>query len=405
MIDWSRATRKELEGPNPAPALAALVSEEANIRAAYQAAVDIEDASALVDIVGALGPFGLGGSGIVPEADEWIETALAVKNVEPRQRLDVLLLAAWHLDVGEERQVETATEALRLAEELGDAAAQVFALGCLHWGDATEVDARLERALSLADEADRPVYVAWAAQVHLNLLLRRHETRRVADLLDQVFADGSQQYGFLEGNLLYQQARHSLSLGDLTTAEEQYEAAMTAALRTASPFALGYALTGQSDLARVRGDLDQARRACEQALEIDLRIVRREEFMDRIRLAQICARQGDLPAAREHVRALQASYKRTNNPQVGAALTHAQGVVAEAEGHHVEAVTELVSAAEQCAALPIPLWFAQAVDDLASCTAIDDDARRQLRQAVAALRAGTMNLDDVLPILHAAVQV
>ena len=85
--------------------------------------------SSRVDIVGALGPFGLGTSGIVPEAEDWIEKALAVPDVEARQRLDVLLLAAWYLDLGKERLVETATETLRLAENCGDAAAQVFALG------------------------------------------------------------------------------------------------------------------------------------------------------------------------------------------------------------------------------------------------------------------------------------
>ena len=181
VVDWSRATRKELEGPNPAPALATLALEEANLRAAYQACLDVDDTSALVDLVGALGPFGLGTSGIVPEADEWIEKALAVRDVEPRQRLDLLLVAAWHLDLGKERQVETATEALRLAEDSGDAAAEVFALGCLCVpGDQIEVDAHLQRALSLADEADRPVYVAWPAQVYLNILLRRHDIRGAA---------------------------------------------------------------------------------------------------------------------------------------------------------------------------------------------------------------------------------
>ena len=221
-----------------------------------------------------------------------------MRDVEPRQRLDLLLVAAWHLDLGKERQVETATEALRLAEDSGDAAAEVFALGCLCVpGDQIEVDAHLQRALSLADEADRPVYVAWPAQVYLNILLRRHDIRGAADLLDRILADGSQQYGFLEGNLLYQQARRSLSIGDLTAAEEQYADAMTAALRTASPFALGYAHTGQGDLALARGDVNQARRAGEQALEIGLRVSPREAFMDRIRLARICARQGDLPAA------------------------------------------------------------------------------------------------------------
>jgi hypothetical protein len=121
--------------------------------------------------------------------------------------LDVLLLAAWHLDLGKERLVQTATEAVRLAEACGDAAAQVFALGCLcSLGEQIEVDAHLQRALSLAEQADRPVYVAWPAQVYLNILLRRHDTTGAAELLDRILADGSQQYGFLEGTLLSQRA-------------------------------------------------------------------------------------------------------------------------------------------------------------------------------------------------------
>ena len=80
-------------------------------------------------------------------------------------------------------------------------------------------------------------------------------------------------------------------------------------------------------------------------------------------------------------------------------------MIAEAEGRHLEAVTKLVAAAEQCAAVAIPSWVAEVVDDLASCTAVDDDARQQLREAVAALRAGTMNLSDVLPIVHEVCRV
>jgi hypothetical protein len=77
-----------------------------------------------------------------------------------------------------------------------------------------------------------------------------------------------------------------------------------------------------------------------------------------------------------------------------------QGAIAEAEGRHLDAVTNLVSAAEQCAAVAIPTWVAEVVDDLTSCAAVDDDARQQLREAAAALRAGTMNLSDVLPIVR-----
>jgi hypothetical protein len=77
-------------------------------------------------------------------------------------------------------------------------------------------------------------------------------------------------------------------------------------------------------------------------------------------------------------------------------------MIAEAEGRHLQAVTKLVSAADEFAALPIPSWVAAAVDDLAAFTGVDDDAREELREAAAALRAATMNLSDVLPIVHAA---
>jgi predicted ATPase/class 3 adenylate cyclase/DNA-binding SARP family transcriptional activator len=406
MIDWCRATRKELEGANPAPALASLVQEEANIRAAYQTSLDLDDASSRVDIVGALGPFGLGTSGIVPEAEDWIEKALAVPDVEARQRLDVLLLAAWYLDLGKERLVETATETLRLAENCGDAAAQVFALGCLcSLGDVIEVDPHLQRALILADEADRPVYVAWPAQVYLNILLRRHDLRGAADLLDRILADGSQQYGFLEGNLLYQRARHTLAIGDWATAEEQYADAMTAGLRTASPFAISYAQFGQGDLARARGDLDGARRAHEAAFETALRASPREVFMDRMALIWIYVRQGDLPAAREHTRHLEASYKKSNNGQVAGTIKHAQGLIAEAEGRHDEAVTNLVASAEQFAAVHISSWVARVIDDLADCTSVDADSRHHLQETAAALRAGTLNLSDVMPIVNEVCRV
>ena len=319
--------------------------------------------------------------------------------------MDVLLLAAWYLDLGKERQVETATEALRLAEDCGDAAAQVFALGCLcSLGDLIEVDAHLQRALSLADEADRPVYVAWPAQVYLNILLRRHDTRARLTCWTASSPTDPSSTGSSKETCSSTQARRSLSIGDLSAAEEQYADAMTAALRTASPFALGYAHTGQGDLALARGDLDQARRAYEQALEIGLRAAPGKRSWTGSVLARICARQGDLPAAREHARRMEALFKKSNNSQVAASLTHAEGVIAEAEGRHLDAVTNLVSAAEQCAAVAIPSWVAEVVDDLTSCAAVDDDARQQLREAVAALRAGTMNLSDVLPIVHATTR-
>ena len=70
ILDWASSTRQQLEGPDPAPAMADLAIEEANIRAAYAACRDSGDDRSLVRLVGAFGPFGLGSSGVVAEVDE-----------------------------------------------------------------------------------------------------------------------------------------------------------------------------------------------------------------------------------------------------------------------------------------------------------------------------------------------
>ena len=153
------------------------------------------------------------------------------------------------------------------------------------------------------------------------------------------------------------------------------------------------------------GDLDGARRAHEAAFETALRASPREVFIDRMALVGIYVRQGDLPAAREHTRHLEASYKKSNNSQVAGSIKHAQGLIAEAEGRHVEAVTKLVDSAEQFAALRIPSWVARVIDDLAECTSVDADSRHQLHETAAALRAGTLDLSDVMPTVNEVCRV
>jgi hypothetical protein len=98
------------------------------------------------------------------------------------------------------------------------------------------------------------------------------------------------------------------------------------------------------------------------------------------------------------IRGMEATFKRTNNRLCGGAIAHVRGVILDAEGRHVEAVNELVSAAEQYGALAVGTWLAEAVDDLAALTAIDDESRAQLRQAVAALPAEDMSVSEVLSI-------
>jgi hypothetical protein len=109
-------------------------------------------------------------------------------------------------------------------------------------------------------------------------------------------------------------------------------------------------------------------------------------------------------ATAARVTAVPATSRLSTGSTGRASLAHPQGLIAEAEGRHVEAVAKMMSAAEQCAVVAIPSWVAAVVDDLTGFTAVDDDARPRLREATDALRAGTMNVADVLSIVHATIR-
>ena len=155
MLDWAAPARQRLEGPDPAPAVADLVREEANIRATYAACSDSGDTRSLVRLVGAFGPFGLGSSGVVAEVDEWIERALAVEDTPPDDLLPLLLLAIWRLD----RPTDALAEQARgLASRAGDVAAQMFAIaqaGEKRLEEAAGVEL-LQEAIALAPKPSIP---------------------------------------------------------------------------------------------------------------------------------------------------------------------------------------------------------------------------------------------------------
>ena len=118
-------------------------------------------------LVGAFGPFGLGSSGVVAEVDDWIERALAVEDTPPGDRLQVLLLATWRLDRSKDALASMAEQALHLADDAGDVAAQMFALGRI--GEKLMEEERgftvLEQAVALAPQADHPLYLAGAERI------------------------------------------------------------------------------------------------------------------------------------------------------------------------------------------------------------------------------------------------
>ena len=303
MIDWSRATRKELEGPNPAPALAELGSAEANIRAAYQTCSRCRRPQ--------LARRHRRGSRTVWTRD--------VRHRSGSRRMD---------REGSRREgcLATATVGRATARPVVPQRCRGKAGRNGNRGDSTRRRLRRRRrpgvrtgllvlrpasrrrcTSATGDESRRGCRSTGLcglghAQVYLNSAAPPPSTpTRAADLLDRILADGSQQYGFLEGNLLYQRARHSLVDRRPDDRRRTVRGSHDRSPPDGIALAVSYALFGLAELARTRGDLDQARRAYEQALEIDRRTSRREEFMT--------------GRTRQDLRLARRSAERTGTPQ------------------------------------------------------------------------------------------
>jgi predicted ATPase len=397
MLDWASSTRQRLEGPDPAPAYADLAREEANIRAAYAACRDGGDDGSLVRLVGAFGPFGLGSSGVVAEVDEWIDYALAVENAPPPDRLALLLLAIYRLDRSTDDLVALAKEALRLAEDTKDIAAQMFALGQL--GDLFMEEERgppfFEQAIALGSRANRPVYLASVLNGLSNVLLRRRAIDAARRLLESFFAGSTEKCGVFEANLLYQAGRGALISGDLDGAEAWFAAAEVAARRTASLAGLSYAIFGKGRLASARGNLIEARRWHEEDLAICMLVSRREVLHCHYHLAVLCATLKDVDALAEHAAALEAACDGSRYPRAHADL--AAGLLALAHGRVGDAETRLRAAIDTLASIPIVESVTDAVRALASCaTARGDQARASvLSELATGLRDGSRSVDSV----------
>ena len=94
----------------------------------------------------------------------------------------MLLLAIWRLDRRTDDLVPMAEEALHLAQDAQDVAAQMFALGQL--GDLFMEEERgalfFEQAVALGTRANRPVYLASVLNGLSNVLLRRVRSMTLA---------------------------------------------------------------------------------------------------------------------------------------------------------------------------------------------------------------------------------
>jgi tetratricopeptide (TPR) repeat protein len=279
----------------------------------------------------------------------------------------------------------------------------MFALGQL--GDqlldverGTPLLEQLEHAVALAPRANQPVYLASVLSNLANLLLRRGAVDDARRLLEGFFAGGTAQFGLLEANLIYQAARAALVAGDLDRAEAGFAAAEDAALRRASPIGLTFVTFGKGRLAFARGNLVEARRWHERALEMSMLAAPRSVSLCHYFLAVLCAAQGDTEALAAHAAAVEDAAQRTAGPHQREpayfAYAHvASGLVALAEGRVIDAEPLFLAAVKTLAPIPI----ADAVDGLAACaTARGDEARAAVLAALAAgLRDGSRPVESI----------
>ena len=152
-----------VRGPDAVVWLEVLERDHANLRAALAWLVERGDGVRLAHLAGALWPFWKEHAHYA-EGRRWLELALDLgRDAPPADRLRVLTgvgTLSWYLaDEAYSRQAHE--QALALAQEIGDRAAEAFQLGSLavhasELGDYEQANARFEASLAVAREVGDP---------------------------------------------------------------------------------------------------------------------------------------------------------------------------------------------------------------------------------------------------------
>ncbi|MFY1692739.1 BTAD domain-containing putative transcriptional regulator [Plantactinospora sp. WMMB782] len=147
------------------------------------------------------------------------------------------------------------------------------ALGGLGLGMVWMFEGRYEAADAKLGEAladFRALGERWGTILVLTLLTelayRRHDHRHT-ELVDEALRLADELGSTLDmAELIRTRGDGRLGVGDLVGAEEDYQRVLELALPAGAPELLAAAHLGLGEIARIQGDLDRARRLCEQAL-------------------------------------------------------------------------------------------------------------------------------------------
>ncbi len=407
MIAWGQRMRVISDGPDPAQAFESVHAETANLRAAGDYYVSTTDHSQLAKLIGALGPLLWRESGEVEALNSWIDVVLARDDVEPVDRLAVLLVAAFRSGRPTAAERAWAEEALHVANKLTDEASAAFAeflTGDLIVGElGTDAEPLLRSALARLEATGQWRGAGHALNSYANLLLRMHRLDEAEELLGPRLRSHN-SYGASEGFLRYQHARLLLIAGDLNGADVGFDAVMREAVRCGARLQLTYALAGKAFVAEVRGDVSGAREYMERCLVIvqqlgDLR----EQLGDRQRLVELNVKLGDLDTAREHASIIAELAQLNPEPREIGFCVYTRGLIAGAEGDTATARKYLLDALDVLAPTHLIANVASVIEAL--LLTLPDSTADQLRGLPADLRKRVVSPMEAVALIEGARQL
>jgi len=403
MIELGRRLARISETSDPTEAFSSIQIEAANLRAAF-AFYDATNAyTKLAELVSAPGPLLWREACPIKEIGSWLDLVLSNADLEPADRLAVLVIAAFRPNSSLFVARDRAEEALALATRLSDESAigfVEFIIGDLLITEAgSRTEATLQSAIARLEAIESWRRAGYAVNSYASVLLRERRLDEVEQLLSPRLRS-LYRYGASAALMQYQHARLQLITGELERALAGFDLAMRLAERFELPLALAFAWFGRGWVAERQHDFVTARDCLERSLIIGLQYGDwRDTLSDRSKLAVVCTKLGDLDAAREHALILSEVARQT--PEAGeiASCAHANGVIALAEGDIKAARALMFEALDAFAQTKMAYNMADMLNDL--LPTLSEQAVQQFNRLSIDVREGRVSPAEVPALLHA----
>lgn len=253
-------------GPDAAIWLEMLERDHAGLRAALSWLVECSEGELLARLAGMLWTFWKEHAHY-SEGRRWLDAALELGQTAPaKDRLRVMTgsgAMAWYQgDVAYSRQMHE--QALVLAREIGDRAAEAFVLGALgvhasELGDDLQAIARFEESVAVAREVRDPAPVVLSLHNLAHQEWQRGEKSRAASRLEEALQVAREhRMGWILPSILVGLGTISTDLGDAVRAVRYFRESIALAQLRGN---LGDVIDGVGGLARLAATTDQPEKA------------------------------------------------------------------------------------------------------------------------------------------------